>query len=822
MSLQTSFLTLSIKEQICILIIFLTLFSIIVILCLCCSFSYEILKEDYNQKKLYFYDTYKKYIESCFYFQNIYLLQYEEVIKRMQKQIWKFHQTSKIYQLQTNFYNNDFDIVEIFMMFLHENVTKKLTSDNKIVLFFSCFYNYNGIVINQMCNYIRMNLVQQYPGMSSMPITHDIEEGIRIPGYNTPIMTSPLMVNVNRSAIYSFNASKIYENVVNICGGTNIIYTEMDTYHKKKAEKILNYVYSIILIYVNSKELFLFEQMFGKLINEVQETDEFKKLDIDNPQTFLQFARETSGYYSTIDYSNDQFSLISYLDGEFNYFESTIINNYLYFINSRLYEFLDISFVPLFSENNTILSPELCILFMIKQAGYYIGKDKVDELYKKIIKGKSTIKDCFIDLNILKEQEEINDVLDSNFSSFLSINNRVNQGIINFGKYPLYFVKYTYPNYNVLKEFKSDYLLLDQIDFYFFVSFRKPVEYSNILFINFRYVFYLTVVIVIYIWILCLFINYIIYKRIIKQLIVPIKNLEEAIETSSVKDQDIFKFELDDFIIELFLTSKELLIGQIEKNNNVFGHGQFNILSTSKDNYKDIDENIYKKNLLINNEIINQLMNEQLNMNDFSKNIKVNEELLNNNEKEKSKNKSRNIDIRLMEDDNMAFISTEQNEKKNSFNQNEFKYKKGSDENIQKIGENENIQKNGKIENKKESKENDREPYRKLFQISDYLLHYKSKIENNKINIVNSFTKNKNQKINSNNSEINTKNKKDGKNDNNTNITINMLDNKNLFYLWYMEAKKNNNISINYNMGVNYNELFIEYNPYTFISTNDE
>ena len=127
-------------------------------------------------------------------------------------------------------------------------------------------------------------------------------------------------------------------------------------------------------------------------------------------------------------------------------------------------------------------------------------------------------------------------------------------------------------------------------------------------------------------------------------------------------------------------------------------------------------------------------MNEQLNMNDFSKNIKVNEELLNNNEKEKSKNKSRNIDIRLMEDDNMAFISTEQNEKKNSFNQNEFKYKKGSDENIQK---------NGKIENKKESEENDREPYRKLFQISDYLLLYKSKIENNKINIVSSFTKNK-------------------------------------------------------------------------------
>ena len=439
MSLQTSFLTLSIKEQICILIIFLTLFSIIVILCLCCSFSYEILKEDYNQKKLYFYDTYKKYIESCFYFQNFFLLQYEEVIKRMQKQIWKFHQSSKIYQLQTNFYDNDPYIIEGFEMFMHKNVTKRCTAKDNISLFFACFYNDNGILINQICNYIRMNLFREYPGLSSMLITHDIETGLRIPGYNTPIMTPPLMVNVNRSAIYSFNASIIYENVVAICGETNIIYSEMDTYHKKKAQKIFDYVYSIILFYINTQELFLFEQMFSKLINEVHETGEFKKLQIGNTETYLEFARETSGYYSTIDYANNQFSLISYLDGEFYYCESTIIDNYLYFIHSILYEFLDISFIPLFSENNTVLSPELCILFMIKQSKYYIDKKKIDELYKQIIKGKSTIKDCFIDINIFKEQEEINDIFDLNFSSFLNVENGVNQGGINFGKYPLYF-----------------------------------------------------------------------------------------------------------------------------------------------------------------------------------------------------------------------------------------------------------------------------------------------------------------------------------------------------------------------------------------------
>ena len=254
MSLQTSFLTLSIKEQICILIIFLTLFSIIVILCLCCSFSYEILKEDYKQKKLYFLDKYKEYIESCLYFQNFCLLQYEEVIKRMQKQIWKFHQSSDIYQLQTNFFYNDLNIIEYFVMSGYKNITKQYTSDNNIIMFLLCFFNYNGVIISLMCNNIKRNVFRIYPGLSSVFFTHDIEICMRIPGYNTPIMTEPLMVNVNRSAIYSFNASKIYENVFIICGGNYVDMVAMDTYHKKKAEKIFNNIYTIILIYINTKE----------------------------------------------------------------------------------------------------------------------------------------------------------------------------------------------------------------------------------------------------------------------------------------------------------------------------------------------------------------------------------------------------------------------------------------------------------------------------------------------------------------------------------------------------------------------------------------
>ena len=54
MSVPSKFLTLSIKEQLWITILILTLFSALVILCLPGSFSYEILMEDYKGKKSFF------------------------------------------------------------------------------------------------------------------------------------------------------------------------------------------------------------------------------------------------------------------------------------------------------------------------------------------------------------------------------------------------------------------------------------------------------------------------------------------------------------------------------------------------------------------------------------------------------------------------------------------------------------------------------------------------------------------------------------------------------------------------------------------------
>ena len=282
---------------------------------------------------------------------------------------------------------------------------------------------------------------------------------------------------------------------------------------------------------------------------------------------------------------------------------------------------------------NYIKKYELCYIFYLRQLNYEVDENEINELYKKIIKGNSTIKDCFVNQNIFDEQIKIKEIIDLNFSYFLDVSNVINQGLLNTEAFPYYFIKYTYPNINYLFDFKSDYLLLDQINYYLLVSFKEPIEYCQIIFQLNQNIFFIIVIITLYIWIICLIINLIIFYKVIIQLTEPIKKLQEAIESSSIKDENIFKYEYDEFINDLFLTSKELLIGKIDNNNNEKGLDKFNILSIPKDK-QSIDKNLYQKNLIINNDIINKLIKEQENMMDFSKNIKVNEELDDDKEKE--------------------------------------------------------------------------------------------------------------------------------------------------------------------------------------------
>jgi len=416
-------------------------------------------------------------------------------------------------------------------------------------------------------------------------------------------------------------------------------------------------------------------------------------------------------------------------------------------------------------------------------------------MYEKIIKGKSRIEECFLDKEILNSQPEIKDILNSSFNDFLFVSNyTINEGILNLQNSPYYYIKFTTPNYNSLKDFKSDYFILDQINYYLFASFRDGIKYTDSLRQVSLNCFYLIILIFVYIWGICLIVNILISFKVIVQLTEPLKKLKEAVESSSIKDESNFTYEYDEIINELFITCKELITGKIDKSNSENGLSNFNILSLPKDCQKDIEENRYLKNLIINNDIMEQLITQQQTMMDFSQNIRLNEF----NNKDIEKNIS-SIGMQNININNSAILANSNSNKLSTINN-----KKTIKNEVKEI--------------------EDREPYKKLFQISQYLYYYQNKTDNNYIQLNDNTIKDESKlsKISRNDKKNSIKiNEKFFKsirradsntfNDNYKTLSINMINNRSLSYLWYMEAKTKKNKSLNYKIGDNFDELFKEY-----------
>ena len=186
MSLSTRFLNLSMKEQICISIILLTLFCILVILIVCCSLMYEILNKDYEQKKNFFYKKYKEYIESTFYFQNFYIMQYEEIIHKMQKEMWRIRQSITIYQNFIPLQNHSDYIIN---MTETHNFTKLEEENNKETPYFYII-SYN----TPYQEYVKKFSLSFYQNFVNSIITHDIYDNFKMPGYGVPISDNPIFI----------------------------------------------------------------------------------------------------------------------------------------------------------------------------------------------------------------------------------------------------------------------------------------------------------------------------------------------------------------------------------------------------------------------------------------------------------------------------------------------------------------------------------------------------------------------------------------------------------------------------------------------------
>ena len=206
MSIPSGFLTLSIKTQIWITILILTVFSFLVILALPGSFSYEILMEDYKRKKKFFYNEYLEYIQATFNFQSFKILKYEEIIKRMAKQIYKYSLRESLYEYQTDLQTNT----------KVENISEN-TNNEKDQLYFYCYNNDSSI-----CEDYKDKLINKYESLDGLIFSHDVINRFKDPGFSSQIIDSFVSMNINDSFLYGFNKTGLYSVIINFTDGNNI------------------------------------------------------------------------------------------------------------------------------------------------------------------------------------------------------------------------------------------------------------------------------------------------------------------------------------------------------------------------------------------------------------------------------------------------------------------------------------------------------------------------------------------------------------------------------------------------------------------------
>ena len=183
---------------------------------------------------------------------------------------------------------------------------------------------------------------------------------------------------------------------------------------------------------------------------------------------------------------------------------------------------------------------------------------------------------------------------------------------------------------------------------------------------------------------------------------------------------------------------------------------------------------------------MNKLINQQKILMDFSKYIEINE----NNGDENSNNS--------------------------------LHYNKKMNDNNNKLGNNIQNKISFKFQKEEKEKEN-REYFKKLFQISEYLYFFLKEnnqkyreIKDNEMEDENNINKKieKSNQINSVQEISNYKTimkKSDSKllnKDNQKSFSINIISKNDMIYLWYMEAKNRNNKSLNCKIGKDYEGLF--------------
>ena len=762
MSLKERFLKLPLKLQINIFLISIFILTIFLVLVFSQAISLMHFKTIKSKRKEYFLSMERKIIESNLYFINICLLQYENLIKLFNSQIYHFLNDENLFFY---FFNKNKIPENISEQKIHafNNISEVFTypdyqeNSNDKKIFISC--DSKNSPCEEAISLIKSNAfiyLNQYKGLRDF----------KIPFYGEQtLMGEYTLFLKNYQTFLSINNTSIKETFIIGQNASNIA-TQVSTLMKDDYE--LNERH---LKEYSNNEIKLMQLMYRKLYFIL---DEYNSIN----DTFEKevYLRDKSIYFQSLDYNSDT----SFFCNNWNitkgrvFGKSYIISGCLSWILFNIFKKLDIITLPIDHTTNQLISKNLCLYFILKQLIIISVNDenfneteKYEEIYEKIKDKEITdIDDCKLDKYLDNIGEEFK--MKKEFLNYFDLNNIYDSYLYKLSKSEsrsyLFQVKSTYPNLECLKLFYSDFFTFYQLDFYTFSpgsNISRIISSSNEFMDNVNYLILLLLWIL---WLITAFIFAIIIHYVIPKITDPIVRLTQIVNLNAndYKNKKIFEYTLDEDINKFFALCKNLIDGEMINND-------LKLKEILEDKSLDFS---YNNNMIINNKMILELIESQKCLNDNDKNIFLLKEGNISNKKEKNerkitspRRKRKNFNVNNLDVIKLISLNTGENMEINTTDSK--KIKKANEELYSDVDEEDNETNNLKL-------------YEDLIKIADFVFYGKEKEKINKMR--------KNVDKNSLISKISKMSKQE-----NTNFKpIRGFDN--ITYYWYINEKNNKTI----------------------------
>ena len=652
MNFKQKFLTLSIRHQISIVIVILSIICLLSILALFSLFANIIVIIQSRKRKEYFYQQYYNVLNSEIEFHTFLLYQYEQFVKTFNNQIY-------FYGLSMNdLYDTLIDIKNNIVKFYEEtteddyNYSQSLPIENQ-TFFVHSFANdiYLDTVVIFLLSLTHYSICNQL----------NATKNFRIPflGSNIRILNEYVFVHLSKKSLFSMNRTRIKEIEEISHGNFSEYYENLINKYFKKYRNFMNDFKKGELPFMD----IIYKDKYDLFANYINET--YLRLNYNN--NVRAYLDEISYNFQFIDYSTEKTFLtdngnkdkVSFLE------ENTIIHDYLNTIFMSAKSVSNFDIIPIFPENNTIMSPNLCYSFLYKQMIFInltvdenvFSQEKLNEIYNKLKKGVSNIGDCILDKKYnFDTGQNAYDILNIKFQKFYSIKNTREFTLFklsdtSFGN-TFFCTKLTFPDFPSMLIFKPTFFTLDQLNLYSFQPLTEVKHYEENINDFYSYCQYLIILCLLYLWLIIIF--YLIFrlKKLFIEVIDPINNLVNVINNLEIKEENTLKYESDDSINELFKLCNELLLGKYKQKMihdsemggdvSKYENKNLNDYNNLKINIKLIEEMIENKNEynIKGDEIIDFKINTYLKK---RKAIENNNIQLNNNLRQSTKLKTNNI-----------------------------------------------------------------------------------------------------------------------------------------------------------------------------------